>query len=187
MFSLIYLETMKRVSIFLLIFIFFSSEDGISQQINRKVYHTHQLGFEAGIGDNSAGGTRFPFGSSVGGFYRYKNYMFGFRRDFFSDLNIFSPTTYYKYINGYLAFAFQKKNTFLSPQIGFGYFETNYLPNNSYINFGAEISVNSTIHIRGNGLGMRIFSQFNNKSNYVGLILNTAIGWSWNKINSNKK
>ena len=100
---------MKRVSIFLLIFIFFSSEDGISQQINRKVYHTHQLGFEAGIGDNSAGGTRFPFGSSVGGFYRYKNYMFGFRRDFFSDLNIFSPTTYYKYINGYLAFAFQKK------------------------------------------------------------------------------
>lgn len=151
-----------------------------SLQAQNLPYHKYQIGIEGGIGDNSAPETGFPFGSSIGGFFRFENHTIGVRRDYYSILEIFQTANYYQFINLYYGFTYEKKNVSVSPQLGIGNFETNYFfPAYYYHGASVEISLDLTTHIRGNGIGVRPFFNYNNKVNYFGAIIHLTLGWAW--------
>lgn len=153
---------------------------GAAVEKRDSVHHAFQLGLEAGLGDISAGGTQFPFGTTLGGFCRYRNHVIGVRRDYYSKLQIFQAADYYKCINLYYAYAIERRYTSISAQMGLGIFETNLYRPASYNGIAAEISADATVHARGNGIGVRFFYNFNGKVNYAGLAFHATLGWAWN-------
>lgn len=167
------MKKLKYNIIALLVFI----SGGLTASIDP--YHKFQPGIEFGIGDNSAPSTSFPFGTTIGGFFRYQNHTIGARRDYFTELQIFRKADYYRFINIYYGFAIEKKHTIICPQLGFGNFETTANGPHPYNGFGAELSIAFTLHVRGNGIGIRPLFNFNNKVNYVGIFLHANIGWAW--------
>lgn len=143
-------------------------------------YYLHQFALTAGLGDASAGGTEFPFCSSLGGYIRSDFNTFGIRSDYFGKLNIFSTGDFYKFKSIYYGFAFVSEHGLLMPQLGFGIMNTNVLQPVKYRKPGIEISFEGYFHTRGSGLGARFFYQSSGEVQYVGFMIQATVGWMWN-------
>ncbi|MEW6467571.1 MAG: hypothetical protein AB1458_01530 [Bacteroidota bacterium] len=152
-----------------------------ARHVYHQAFYRYQVSFYLGLGKNSAPGTSFPFCYSLGGSLRYRQHMLGARRDHFSRLVIFSEATRYDFINAYYGYSLAQKNTSASLQLGLGLFETNYRAEGSYSGAAAELSLELLLHARGNGIGARIFYNYNGRMNYAGIMILANLGWAWKK------
>jgi hypothetical protein len=172
----------KNIQNLLLFSCLFLSNQSTAQNVNS---HKYQIGLESGFGVITTGS--LTFGPSFGAFYRYENLTIGGRRDYFKEFKIFGDSKHYQSINLYFGYTEEKKNYYLTPQIGFGFFETNYtasLPKHD--GFAVEISLAMNTHIKGTGIGFRAFYNYNNMVNYFGVVANFTLGWAWNKSKKSK-
>ena len=138
------------------------------------------------LGDNSAPGTRFPFGTALGFHGMSKNHTLGFRHAVFTDLQIFVRANRYVFDGVYYGYLFNQRNYYVMPSVAFGATETRVddkaLHNYSY---GIETALETGVYIRGNGISLRGLLHWDPDYMYSGVTLQLRTGWMWNDETEN--
>lgn len=144
-------------------------------------FFRYQVGLQLGIGQTSAPGVKFPFSSGIGVFMRRSRHAFGFRRDYHTELQIFKEATYYRFRSLYYGNAWVKKNSVFMPQFGIGSFVSNFPTgqNHVYSGLAAEVAIEAALVKRGNGIGTRVFFNWNEVQPYIGFQFLLNVGYSW--------
>jgi len=144
-------------------------------------FYRNQIALQGGFGKTSAPGVKFPFSGSLSAYFRRDRHALGFRRDYHSELQFFQSSTYYRFLSVYYGNAWVKKNSVLIPQIAIGSFSSNFPTDQKqvYRGFAAEIGLEGSVLKRGNGIGARVFFNWNEVQPYVGFQFLLNIGYSW--------
>ncbi len=144
-------------------------------------FFRNQVGLQLGIGQTSAPGVDFPFSSGIGVFVRRNRHAIGLRQDYHTELQIFKVATYYRFRSLYYGNAWVKKNSVIMPQFGIGSFASNFPTgqNRVYRGLAAEVAIEATLLKRGNGIGTRVFFNWNKSQPFVGLHFMLNLGYSW--------
>ncbi len=155
----------------------------LGQKALPRPFYRNQIALQLGFGQTSAPGVVFPFSSGFGAYVRRDRHALGFRQDYHTELEIFKEATFYRFRSVYYGNAWVLKNTVLMPQLGIGSFKSNFPTgqNREYSGLAAEIGIEGSWLNRGNGIGARVFFNWNKPQPYVGLHIMLNLGYSWMK------
>jgi hypothetical protein len=149
-------------------------------------YYSRGFTAHVELGDNSAPGTKFPFGTGLGFQGMFNSHTLGFRHAVFSDLQIFVRANRYVYDGVYYGYQFNQRHYYVMPSIAVGATESrvDHLALHNY-SYGIEGAIETGVYYRGNGISIRGLLHWDPDFMYSGVTIQLRTGWMWNDEDKN--
>lgn len=144
-------------------------------------YYKYQAGVSFGIG--SATAPKMGLGDHYGIMLRYKHHTVLLRREDYSDIAIFSISSFMLSHGASYGWTLSGKNAQCSFLFGGGFMDYRY-NHGSYVQYGsggyAEATLCGMLNWRGNGIGLRFNANINPLEGYFSAGFFIQAGWAWN-------
>jgi hypothetical protein len=146
-------------------------------------YYDYQVGLSFGIGSSSA--PKMKLGDHYGIMLRYHHHTVILRREDYSDIAIFTTSSYMLSHGISYGWTTSVKNAQCSFLIGGGMMDYRYNHGGNNIQRGSglygEATLCGMVNWRGNGIGLRFNANVNPLEPYFSAGFYIQAGWAWNK------